>query len=161
MDIETTDMSEYEVLPLRGSLELVLRGPQNELIERRKVNNLLVTAGRAWALGQLESVNIVTSQTISYMAIGSSTTAPATSDTALGGEVTRKSIATFSTGGLTNNPPSWQAQVSYATNEGNTTLAEVGLFNSNAAGTMFGHATFTSFVKATSNTLTISYTVSG
>lgn len=152
---------EVEVLRLRGSLEAVLFGPRGEEVNRVKVNNLLVTAGRAWVLGQLQSVNIVTSQTISAMAIGSSTVAPTTADTALGAEVTRKTIATFSTTGLTNNPPSWQAIVSYATNEGNTTLGEVGLFNSNAAGTMLAHATFTSFVKATSNTLNISYTISG
>lgn len=150
-----------DVLHLRGSLRIALCDPEGKIIEERKINNLLVTSGRAWALGQLESVNIVTSQTISFMAIGSSTIAPTTADTTLGNEVTRKTIATFNTNGLTNNPPSWQAQVSYATNEGNTTLAEVGLFNSSANGTMLGHATFTSFAKATSNTLNISYTVSG
>ena len=150
-----------DVIRMRGSLDMILRGPQGEIVDQKRFNNLLVTAGRAWVLGQLNSVNIVTSLTISAMAIGSSTVAPTTGDTALGGEVTRKTIATFSTAGLTNNPPSWQAQVSYATNEGNTTLAEVGLFNSSANGTMLAHATFTSFVKATSNTLNISYTISG
>ena len=150
-----------DVIRMRGSLDMILRGPQGEIVDQKRFNNLLVTAGRAWVLGQLNSVNIVTSLTISAMAIGSSTVAPTTGDTALGGEVTRKTIATFSTAGLTNNPPSWQAQVSYATNEGNTTLAEVGLFNSSANGTMLAHATFTSFVKATSNTLSISYTISG
>lgn len=154
-------VEESNFIRMRGSIEAVLFGPNREEIKRVKVDNLLVTAGRAWVLGQIESVNINTALTISQMAIGSSTVAPATGDTALGGEVTRKTIATFSTGGLTNNPPSWQAQVSFATNEGNTTLAEVGLFNSSSAGTMLGHATFTSFVKATSNTLNISYTVSG
>jgi len=42
-------------------------------------------------------------------------------------------------------------------------LGEVGLFNVSSANsaTMLGHATFTSFSKTTSNTLTISYTISG
>ncbi len=152
---------EVEVIRLRGSLEAVLFGPKGEEVNRVKVNNLLVTAGRAWVLGQLESVNINTALTISALAIGSSTVAPTTADTALGNEVTRHTIATFTTTGLTNNPPSWQAAVSFATNEGNTTLAECGLFNSATVGTMIAHATFTSFVKATSNTLNISYTISG
>ena len=82
-------------------------------------------------------------------------------DTALNNEVTRLTIGTFTTTGLTNNPPSWQAAVSFATNLANTTLAECGLFNSSAGGTMLAHATFASFVKATSNTLNISYTISG
>lgn len=151
---------EVEVIRLRGSLEAVLFGPRGEEVHRVKVNNLLVTAGRAWVLGQLNSVNNTT-LTISALAIGSSTIAPTTGDTALGNEVTRHTIATFTTTGLTNNPPSWQAAVSFATNEGNTTLGECGLFNSATVGTMLAHATFTSFVKATSNTLNISYTISG
>lgn len=150
-----------DCIHLRGSLVLVLKDIEGRELQRREIHNLLVTQGRSWALGQLESVNIATAQTISYCAIGSSTVAPTTADTALGAEVTRLAIGTFATSGLTNNPPSWQAQTSYATNLANTTLAEVGLFNSSSAGTMLGHATFTSFTKATSNTLSISYTVSG
>lgn len=155
------ETQECDFIKMRGSIEMVLRGPSGQEIGRQDFHNLLVTAGRAWVLGQINSVNINTNLTISAMAIGSSTVAPTTGDTALGGEVTRKTIATFSTSGLTNNPPSWQAQVSFATNEGNTTLAEVGLFNSSTVGTMLAHATFASFVKATSNTLNISYTISG
>jgi hypothetical protein len=149
-----------ETVQLKGSIRAHLYGPQGELVQEIKKDNLLVTAGRAWVLYQLNSVNINTSLTVSNLAIGSSTVAPATSDTALGGEVTRKSIATFSTVQLTANPPSWQAQVSFATNEANTTLAEVGMFNSSSGGTMLCHATFTSFVKATSNTFSVSYTIS-
>ena len=46
--------------------------------EELNFENLLVTVGRSWVLGQLESVNIVTSQTISYLAIGSGVAAPTT-----------------------------------------------------------------------------------
>jgi hypothetical protein len=154
-------MEQFEGIRLRGSLRMQLLDLKGNLVDERHINNLLVTVGRAWVLGQLETVNQATAQTISYLAIGSSTVAPTTADTALGNEVTRLNILTFVTGGLTNNPPSWQAQVSFATNLANTTLAECGLFNSNTAGTMIAHATFTSFVKATSNVLNISYTVSG
>lgn len=150
-----------EGIRLKGALRIHLTDLQGVVLEERIINNLLVTAGRAWVLGQLETVNQATAQTVSYLAIGSNTNAPTTADTALGNEVTRLNIATFVTGGLTNNPPSWQAQVSFATNLANTTLAECGLFNSSATGTMLAHATFTSFVKATSNVLNISYTISG
>jgi hypothetical protein len=156
------EQQEYtDVIKMRGSIRMALGDPDGKIIEEKLFNNLLVTVGRAWVLGQLESVNIVTSQTIGFLAIGSGTAAPTTADSGLNNEVTRIAIGTFSTTGLTNNPPSWQAQVSFATNQGNTTLAEVGLFNSTAGGTMLAHATFASFVKATSNTLNISYTISG
>lgn len=151
----------YEGIKLRGALQIHLLDPGGKILEKRCVENTVVTMGRSWVLGQLETVNQATSQTISYMAIGSISNAPTTADTALGGEYTRLAIGTWVTTGLTNNPPSWQAQTSFATNQGNTTLAEVGLFNSSATGTMLAHATFTSFIKATSNTLSISYTISG
>lgn len=152
-----------DVIRLRGSLRIALNDPDGKLITERIINNLVVTQGRSWVLGQLESVNIQTAQTIGYMAVGTSSTAPTTADTLLNSEVLRVAVGTWVTSTLTANPPSWQAQISLATNQANTTLAEVGLFNtsgSNAA-TMLGHATFASFVKATSNTLTISYTISG
>lgn len=150
-----------DVIKMRGSIRMTLGDMDEKILKEMLFENLLVTVGRAWVLGQLESVNIVTSQTISYLAIGSGTNAPTTADTGLNNEVTRISVGTFLTTGLTNSPPSWQAQVSFATNQANTTLAEVGLFNSSAGGTMLAHATYASFVKATSNTLNISYTISG
>jgi len=149
-----------DVIKLRGAFQIALLDPEGKVLEKRLVNNVVVTAGRAFVLKQLESTDIQTAQTISQMAIGSGTIAPTTANTALGNEVTRKAIASFDTTLLTANPPSWQAQCTYATNEGNTTLGEVGLFNSTAGGTMLARATFGSFVKATSNTLAISYTLS-
>ena len=151
--------TQHDVIKMRGSLELVLRGPQGDVVRQWK-DNTVVTVGRVWILKQLESVDIVTSLTISNIEIGSSTIAPTTADTALGAAVTRRAISSFDTSQLTANPPFWQAQVSYATNEGNTTLAEAGMFNSTAAGTMIAHATYASFVKATSNTLSISWNLS-
>jgi hypothetical protein len=152
----------FDGIRLRGALQIHLLDPDGKILEKRIIENTVVTQGRSWVLGQLESVNNTT-QVIGYLAIGSVTNAPTTADTLLGGEVTRIAIGTWVTTGLTNNPPSWQAQASFATNQANTTLAEVGLFNTATANTitMLGHATFTSFVKATSNTLAISYTISG
>jgi len=153
-------MEQVERIQMRGHLEILLKDFKGREIEKRSINNVVVTAGRRWVLQQIESSDINTAQSISYLAIGTGTAAPATSDSALGSETTRKAIGTFTTSNLTSNPPSWRAEVSYATNEGNTTLAEAGLFNSSAAGTMFNRATFTTLNKTTSNTLTVRFTVS-
>jgi hypothetical protein len=150
-----------DYIKLRGSLQIALCDPDGLVVKKQIIENTVVTVGRVWILQQIESVNINTNLTVNNLAIGSSTVAPTTGDTALGAEVLRVSIATFSTVNLTANPPSWQAQVSFSTSQANTTLAEAGLFNSNAAGTMIAHATFASFVKATSNTLNISWNISG
>lgn len=146
---------------LRGSLKIALMNAFNgKVVKEINIHNTVVTAGRAWVLKAIASSESATSQTIQQMAIGTSTTAPATSDSALGSEATRKAIGTFTTSNLTSNPPSWLAASSWATNEGNTTLGEVGLFNSSSGGTMLARATFGTIDKATSNTLAISYTVS-
>lgn len=150
-----------DVVHLRGSLRIHELAPDGSVVREIRKENTVVTVGRVWILKQLESVDINTNLTINNLAIGSGLTAPSTANTALGNEVTRHVIATFSTVNLTANPPSWDAIVSFATNEANTTLGEVGLFNSSAAGTMIARATFASFVKATSNTLNITYTISG
>lgn len=149
----------HDVIRLRGAFRIALKDPQGKIVEERRINNILVLGGRAWVLGQLETTN-QTTQSVSYMGIGSGTIAPVTGNTGLGNEVTRKSIASFDTTQLTANPPSWTAQLTFATSDANTTLGECAMFNSSAIGTMLNRATFASFVKATSNTLAISFTIS-
>jgi len=156
-----------ECVILKGSMEIVLRSIfDGSEVERRHVENTITTAGRAWVLQHIAGSAVFggnTTAPLSYMAIGTATTAPATSDTALGSETTRKAVTaggSFVTSNLTSNPPSYELDCSYATNEGNTTLAEVGLLNSSASGTMLAHATFGTINKTTSNTLSISYTIS-
>ena len=150
-----------DVIKLRGRMELALYGPDGKMVPGSYVrnDNVVVTSGRSWVLSRIMSQGSDTN-TISYIEVGTSTTAPATGDTALGSASLRIAISTFITGGLTNNPPSWQAQCTFATNQANTTLGEVGLFNSSAAGTMLSHVTFATINKTTSNTLAISYTIS-
>lgn len=145
---------------LRGAFEIQKCDLQGNILERRRIDNTVVTTGKAFVLGQLQSVNHSTSRNISYFAVGSGLVAPATGDTALGNEVTRKAISSFDTSGLTVAQPSWQAQGVIASNEANTTLGEIGLFNSDSGGTMLCRATFASFVKATSNIINVSYVLS-
>lgn len=149
-----------DVIRMRGCLEIALNDASGREIERHKFENLIVTAGRRWVLQQIASSEHNTAQAISYMAVGTGTAAPATSDTSLGSESSRLAVNNFTTSNLTSNPPSWRAEVSWATNQANTTLGEVALFNSSAGGTMLGRAVFPSTInKTTSNTLSISYTV--
>ena len=149
-----------DVIKMRGCLELVLSDPFGNVVDKQKIENTIVTVGRRWVLQQIESTDQVTAQTIKYIAVGTATTAPGTGDTALASESSRLAIQSFTTSNLTSNPPSWRAEASWATNEANTTLGEVGLFVTNSGGTMLGRATFTQINKTTSNTFAVSYTVS-
>lgn len=146
---------------LRGCYEIALLGPHQEVLEYKKVDNVVVTAGRSYVLSRIQSSSPQT-DLIGWIAVGTSTTAPATGDTLLGSEALRISISTFVTGGLTNNPPSWQAQCTFSTAQANTTLGEAGIFNASGANvqTMLSHVTFATINKTNTNTLAISYTIS-
>jgi hypothetical protein len=151
-----------QIVKLRGCYHAqLLSAKDGSVVEERIVDNVVVTAGRRFVLSQLISSNIQTAQVFSHIAVGTSTTAPATSDTALGSEHTRIAISGFTTTNLTANPPSWRAECSFATNQANTTIGEVGMFNSNAGGTMLSHSTFGTVNKTTSNVFSVSYTISG
>ena len=159
---EALATQEGNYIKLRGSIEIArLNAITGEEEERRSIKNTLVTAGRRWILENIYSGGAASAQVINNAAVGTSTSAPATGDTALGSEAQRKTIASFDTTNLTSNPPSWQAQLTLATDEGNTTLGEIGLFNSSSGGTMLNRATFGTINKTTSNTLAISLTISG
>ena len=151
-----------DCIKLRGCLELaLLNAKNNAVLASRKIDNVVVTSGRSYVLSRLVS-NAPQTDTINAIAVGTSTTAPLTGDTLLGSEALRISISSFATSGLTNNPPSWQAQATFATNQANTTLGEAGLFNSTGSNsqTMLSHVTYATINKTTSNTLAISYTIS-
>lgn len=155
-----------DFIKLRGCLEIGVYNAENgELVDYRKIDNTIVTAGRRWVLEKIGSFSNQTNS-INAIAVGTSTTAPATGDTALGSEITatvgRLTVGTFTTTNLTSSVPSWRAEVQFATDQATGTLGEAGLFNTSAAtaGTMLSHVTFSTISKATSNTLSISYTIS-
>lgn len=148
-----------DVLLLRGCIEMqLLDARDNTPVGERKSLNTVVTAGRLWVLNKLQTAGAST-QSLSHMAVGTSATAPATGDTALTGENLRKAVGT-QTLSTTQNPPYISNEVLFATNEANTTLKEAGLFNSSSGGTMLSHVTFADIVKSTSNTLSITFSIS-
>lgn len=160
----TTELDDF--IHLRGCIELGVYNAQNgEMVDYRRIDNTIVTAGRRWVLEKIGSFSNQTNS-INAIAVGTSTTAPATGDTALGSEITatvgRLTIGTFTTTNLTSSTPSWRAEVQFATDQATGTLGEAGLFNTSAAtaGTCLSHVTFSTISKATSNTLSISYTIS-
>jgi len=157
------EMEESIGIRLRGCLEIHIRDAKtNEILRKIRNPNAPALAGVAWMLQHMLSGEGATSQTLQQVALGTDTTAPTTADSALGSELARKVVGTWETSGLTaTDGPFFAAQADFGTAEANGTLAEAGLFNSSAAGTMLVHATFATQEKATSNTLGITYTVTG
>jgi hypothetical protein len=114
-----------DFIKFRGCIEIaLLDAATGRELERRKIDNTVVTSGRSYVLSRLVSASPQT-DTINAIAVGTSTTGPATGDTLLTSESLRISIASFATSGLTNNPPSWQAQCTFATNQASEEEAQL------------------------------------
>jgi hypothetical protein len=150
-----------DFIKLRGCYELALLGPNQEVLDYRKLDNVVVTVGRSYVLSMIQSVSPATTP-FTYIGVGTSTAGPNATDLVLGSEALRISISSYVTGGLGSNPPYWQAQCTFATNQANTTLGEAGIFNTSASNTqtMLSHVTFATINKTSTNTLAISYTIS-
>ncbi len=146
---------------MRGCVEIAMYNARTkERLFYKRFENAVATAGRSWNLAHMLSGEGATAEVLSHMAIGTDATAPTTGDTTLGSEVARKLVGTWDTVGLTSTTPYFRGNVQFQTDEANTTLTEVGFFNSSAVGTMLAHATFATQDKTTDNTFGVTYTIS-
>ena len=156
------DSQEYR--KMRGCIEIALmRASDGKVLDKQVHYNAIVTGGRSWVLDNLLSGQAASAQVLGFIAVGTDATAPVTSDTILGSEAERKAVGTWDTTGLTATAgPYFAAQVQFATDEANTTLGELGIFNTSTANaqTMLGHANFSTINKASTNTLGVTYTIS-
>ena len=147
---------------MRGCIDVAMYNAKSgeEVFSDHQRLNAIAIVGRRWNLDHMLSGQGATSQTLQQLAVGTDSTAPTTGDTILGSEFFRKAVGTWDTSGLTADPPFFRALIQLNTDEGNTTLAEAGLFNSSVLGTMLAHATFATTDKTTDNTFGITYTIS-
>lgn len=109
--------------------------------------DVLTNNGEEWiaervAGTQGTGANAVSTNTGTHIGMGTIGTAPAKSDTALGGEVETRGATTVTVAGGTGSAAKYQA---VATLTATTTRAiqECGLFSASTTGTMFTHSTFT------------------
>jgi len=166
---------------LRGSVDIKVYGPDGEVKDSRYIPNLVVQSGKTFIATRMlgsggDSARDTSTLTscMSHMAIGTSNTSAASSDTSLAAEVvvdgdiaaySRASLSTssYSTGIVTyvatfgtNNPE--------RTDSSNTTaITEAGIFNSSntqaSGGTMLCRTTFNAVNKGNDDTLQITWTI--
>jgi hypothetical protein len=139
---------------LSGTLNLTLSDSAGKIVKDITTHNLVVTVGKEWVADLMQSG---TGTPMSHMAIGSSTTDPATSDTTLGIEESRVALTVA---GGTRTGAAIEYIGIYPAGTGTATLTEAGLFNANSGGTMLSRTEFAAISKGASDTLTITWTVS-
>lgn len=119
------------------------------IVERR--HNLVVTAG----LNLLRDLLDATQTGITHFAVGTSATAPAAGDTALGAEVYRNVVS------QRDKPANGQIvhRCFVPTTAANgVTLQEAGLFTAASGGTLFSRVTYSPILKTNSISVTITWT---
>lgn len=140
-----------ESVNVKGNLEVVLLDENGVQKDYRKVNNLVVAVGKDVIASRLLGNSL---PVMSHMAVGSSSTAAATSQTALGGELGRVALdsATRSSNTLTY-------VATFGAGTGTGSLAEAGILNASSSGNLLCRTVFSTVTKAAGDTIVITWNV--
>ena len=154
------------MVELSGSLSIIVTDSlSNSIKQELYVPNLVVTAGKTFIASRMVGT---VSAVMSHMGIGTSATAEANGDTALGAELTvGGGFTSYSRAALTTSSSSANI-VTYSANfaannpsapAGGAVLREAGIFNAATAGTMLCRTTFPIVTKLPADALTITWTI--
>ena len=140
-----------ESITVKGNLEVVLLDESGLQKDYREVKNLVVAAGKDVIAARLLGNTLAV---MSHMAVGSSNTAAATSQTALGSELGRVALSSST---RSSNTLTYQATFPAGTGTGS--LEEAGIFNAVSTGNMLCRTVFSPVNKAAGDTVVITWNV--
>ena len=132
-------------LKLTGALTIAI----NDTIVQ-KTENLVVTAGKEWVADRMNNANTV----MTYMSIGTGTTAAAAGNTTLVTEIDRNALSSTT---VTDNNVAYVA--TWAAGDGTGAITEAGIFNAASAGDMLARTVFSVVNKGADDSMTITWTV--
>lgn len=138
-------------LKAKGTLDIVVRGPDGNIKDEKKVENLIVDTGLDYIASRMSGTS---ESVMSHMAVGTGSTAAAAADTALGTELARQSLTSTT---VTDNAIAYVA--SYAAGTATGSLTEAGIFNASSSGTMLCRTVFGTVTKAADDSMTITWTI--
>jgi len=140
-----------ESINVKGNLEILLLDENGKQKDYRKVNNLVVAVGKDVIAARLLGNTVAV---MSHMAVGTSNTAAATSQTALGGELGRVALDSSV---RASNTITYVATFSAGTGTG--ALTEAGILNAGTSGNMLCRTVFGTVTKAGGDTIVITWNV--
>lgn len=146
-----------EQIKLLGSVKVQLIGPDGKVKQEHEDHNLIVTVGKSYLATWLAAASQA-GQFMSYIGLGTGTTAPASGNTTLETEFSGGGYAR-SLGTLTPSSNTWNNTAVFSPGNGTGAVTEAGLFSAITSGTMFARQTFSVYNKAAGDTLTVSWTV--
>lgn len=149
-----------DTIGLKGFGSMICRDKDGNILWESEFTNTITNAGFAVLSGL--AGNVGSEVAFTYLALGTSSTAPAASQTALGGEITTNGLgrasATVTQETTTQTDDTLQLYKLF-TATGSSTVEEVGIFNDASAGTMLGRALTGTKSLSSGNTLGLYYKV--
>lgn len=140
-----------ESVSIKGNLQVVLLDDNGIQKDYRQVKNLVVAVGKEVIAARLLGNTLAI---MSHMALGSDATAPATAQTALGGELDR---VVLDSSVRASNVLTYVATFPAGTATG--ALTEAGILNAPTTGNMLCRTTFDTVNKAAGDTIVITWNV--
>lgn len=140
-------------LKLKGNIKFeVIRN--GEVVEEREIENLIVDVGKAQVAGL---INGVVTTPFTYIAIGTGTTAPASTDTALQTEVDRQAATTSqATTNVTNDTAVLEATFNFTASYA---ITESGVFDAATGGNMLARQTFSAINVVSGDSLKVTWKI--
>lgn len=142
-----------EPINVKGHIRLELYGPDGSLKQLVDKDNVVVTVGKNYLANWL-TAGTQSTPFMSYVALGTGTTAAAASDTALQTE-----LSTRVQGTLTNSTNVWQNQATFGPGVNTGALTESGLFSASSGGTMFARQVYPVVNKQAGDTIVFTWSV--
>ena len=144
-----------ENLKLSGQLNIVLKDKTGKVKEAREEKNLVVNTGLAYIVSRMTGTS---KSVMSHMALGSSTTAAAASQTDLVSILgSREGLDSTTITGSSNEKVQYIA--SFEAGDGTGAVTEAGLFNASSSGDMLCRTVFSVVNKAADDTMTVTWTI--
>ncbi len=149
-----------DILKIKGTAKLRLDHPDGSFHETNWLENTITTLGKAAISGLVGNTGAQTAFT--YLAVGTSATTPAASDTTLTAEITTLGLgrAAATVSRVTTTTANDTLQLVYAwTASGSTTVQEAGILNAASSGVLLSHILTTALPVVNGTVLTITYKI--
>ena len=144
----------HSLIKISGHWDVKLTGPDGALKQHVHGQNVITTVGKEYLASYLLSAATSAVNTLKYIAVGTSTTPEAASDTGLGTELARVTGTVSYTSGAI-----YEVVATFAAGTGTGAIVEYGLFSSSTGGTMFSRDTEAVINKGAGDTLTVTHQV--
>jgi hypothetical protein len=146
-------IQQNENLKATGKVRIVKTNAQGIVVQDFEVPNLVVTAGKAHIAAKIAATTN-SPAAMTHMGIGTGATSPGASDTTLGTQTGRVSLAGSA---VSTNTITYTASFPAGTGDG--AITEAGIFNASSSGTMLCRTTFPVVNKAAGDTIAVTWVV--